>query len=189
IMAPNFSITHGLRSVEGYYPLYVERYGEFTSCIYNKKPGLSSTFCINTNIPMITSPFGFKRIIRIEDFSSDLVDLLGVKYVMSITDMNIVGYKKVFEDGQTKIYENDETLPRAFFVKNLEFAKNKNDAIKLMFDRDFIPLDDAVVEENINGSFSQGNAEIVNYSDNKVIIQTQNDSPGFLVLTDTFYPT
>ena len=34
-----------------------------------------------------------------------------------------------------------------------------------------------------------GDVDIINYSENKVVIQTKNPGIGFLVLTDAFYPT
>lgn len=176
VLAPNFSIMHGLSSVEGYDPLYIERYAELIAAI-------------NRNEPNIKPPFGFNRIIRIENFSSNLVDLMGVKYVLSLSDMNVAGYEKVFEEGQTKIYENDEVLPRTFFVKELKFAQNKNDVIKMMFDPDFIPIDQAVVEEKVNEDFSKGKANVAKYSNEEIIIETENKGIGFLVLTDTFYPS
>ncbi len=176
IMAPNFFIMHNLQSIEGYDPLYLERYAEFISAI-------------NRNSPDIAPPFGFNRILRIENFSSNLIDLLGVKYVLSISDINSPGYKKVFESGQTQVFENEDVLPRVFFVREVKLAKNKNEAIKLMFDKEFDPRNQAVVEEGETTNSSMGNAKIIKYSENEIIVETVNNGPGFLVLTDSFYPS
>jgi hypothetical protein len=176
ILAPNFSIMHKLSSAEGYDPLYVERYAKYISAI-------------NRDRPDINPPFGFNRIVRIENFSSNLVDLLGVKYVLSISDLNTLGFRKVFEYGQTKVYENDEVLPRTFFVKNVQYAKNEKQVITMMFDKNYAPLYQAIVEENVPGNFSVGDAEISEYTQNEVVIQTNNNFQGFLILTDTYYPT
>ncbi len=176
IMPPNFSIIHRLNTVEGYDPLYLQRYAEFIAAI-------------NRNSADISPPFGFNRIIRVENFSSDLVDLLGVKYVLNISDMNVKGYKRVLTEGQTSIFENEEVLPRVFFVKDVKLASNKNDSIKLMFEKSFNPRTEAVIEENVMIDSAVGDAEIAKYSENEVVIKTKNDSPGFLVLTDSFYPT
>ena len=70
-MAPNFSIMHDIPTVEGYDPLFLDRYAKFISAI-------------NRNEPDINPPYGFNRIIRLENFSSNLVDLLGVKYILSL---------------------------------------------------------------------------------------------------------
>ena len=34
-----------------------------------------------------------------------------------------------------------------------------------------------------------GKAEIIDYSSNKIVINTENSDQGFLVLTDSFYPS
>ncbi len=176
IMPPNFSIMHEIQSAEGYDPLYLERYAEFISAINRDKPD-------------INPPFGFNRIIRIENYSSSLIDLLGIKYVLSMSDLNVKGFSLVMEDGQIKVYENKEVLPKAFFVDNLIFASSKQEAIDLMFKKDFNPSKTAITEERIAGSISKGNARIIKYSPEEVHIETENANRGFLVLTDSFYPT
>ncbi len=177
ILAPNFSSVYKIQSVEGYDPLFLNRYGEFVSAI-------------NRNEPNIKPPFGFNRIVRIENFSSDLIDLMGVKYVLSLSEMTDPGFVKVYEEGQTKVYENKQVLPRVFFVDEVKFAKNKQEAISLMFNKSFDPGRTAIVENNIDKiNFEKGEAKIVKYSENVVEIQTENDSEGFLILTDSNYPS
>lgn len=46
---------------------------------------------------------------------SALLDLLGVRYVLTTVDINNPGYKLAYE-GEIKIYENTDVLPRAFVV-------------------------------------------------------------------------
>lgn len=176
ILAPNFSVIHKLNSVEGYDPLYIDRYAEFISAI-------------NRNEPNINPPFGFNRIIRVENFNSNLVDLLGVKYVLSLSDLKISGFEKVFSEGSTIVYENKEVLPRAFFVTEALIAQNKNDAINKMFSKDYDPKKTAVLEENVSTELNLGSVKIVEYKPNKVVIKTENNGEGFLVLADSFYPT
>lgn len=176
ILAPNFSVIHKLPSVDGYDPLYLNQYAQLISAI-------------NRNEPDIKPPYGFNRIIRVENFSSNLVDLLGVKYVLSIDEMNTPGFEKVLEEGSTKIYENTEVLPNTFFASSIVEVKDQDDAIQVMFDKDYDPKFTAVVEEDINIVPSSGSARITKKADNEIVIETENESDGFLVLTDTYYPT
>jgi hypothetical protein len=177
ILPPNFSIMYKISSAEGYDPLYTQRYAEFISAI-------------NRNEPNVNPPFGFNRIIRIENFSSPLIDLLGIKYVLSLNDMNTKGFLKVFEEGQTKVYENIEVLPKAFFVGKVKSVPGKQAAIDFMFEKDFNPKNTAVIEEIIDeNKFNKGVVSIIkNYAD-EIVLESDNKSEGFLVLTDTFYPT
>lgn len=177
ILPPNFSAVYGIPSVEGYDPLFTMRYAQFISAI-------------NRNKPNIAPPFGFNRIVRIENFDSDLVDLLGVKYVLSLSNLTNPKFEKVFEEGQTKVYENTNVFPRAFIVQNVLSSKGVQDSINKMFESGFDPINSAVVEGFGQEKYqAQGSVEIENYEENRVEIGTDTDAPSFLVLTDTYYPS
>lgn len=177
ILPPNFSTIYALQSIEGYDPLYLLRYGEFIAASEREKPDISP-------------PFGFNRIITPHNINSKLIDLLGVKYVLSLDEINNPKFEKVFEEGQTKVYKNTLALPRTFFVKKTLFVKNKNTAIRALFVSSIDLKNTAIVEKEDSGkdTWSEGKAIIQAYSPNKVIIQTDNVEQGFLVLTDVYYP-
>lgn len=188
ILPPNFSIIYRLQSVEGYDPLYLRRFGEL----------IASSERGNSNI---SPPFGFNRIITPHNFNSKIIDLLGVKYVLTLQDVSSPKLKKVFQEGQTRIYENKEALPRIFFVRQVESVKNKETAIQMMWQDNFDFQQKAVVENldvhlegfgresQPNGAkLNTGKVKIVFYSENRVVLKTENDGDGFLVLTDSFYP-
>ena len=178
ILPPNFSTIYRVQSLDGYDPLYLLRYGELIAASQRQKPD-------------IRPPFGFNRIITPQNYDSEIIDLLGVKYVLSLSEITSPKLTKVFQEGQTFVYENKQVLPRAFFVKELRWAVNKEVAINMMFQENFDPLRIAIVE-NIKfdiESFAVGKVSISYYSENKVIIETDNEGIGFLILTDSYYPT
>src|SRR3989344_3358868 len=181
IFPPNFSAYYRLQSVDGYDPLYLLRYGELIAA---SERGKSNT----------EPPLGFNRIITPQNYDSKTVDLLGVKYVLSFSDLNSSKLKKVFQEGKTIVYENMNALQRAFFVSKIVHAKDNNEAIKIIFEDSFNPRNTAVVEgvdkelQNMEET-TGGEVNIVHYSENKVIIEAESSGGGFLVLTDTFYPT
>ena len=48
----------------------------------------------------------------------------------------------------------------------------------------------AIVEQQDGPNiFTKGNVTLAEYSENYIILHTNNQKEGFLVLTDTFYPT
>ncbi len=182
ILPPNFSVMYRLQSVDGYDPLYLKRYGELIAASERGEPNISS-------------PFGFNRIITPKNYESKIIDLLGVKYVLSLADLQSPKLVKVFQEGETRVYENEKILPRAFFVEEIHSVASKNEAIRKLFEQNFNPRKTAVVE-NYRGVLSSTpwkcikcEAEIATYSESMVIIETKNGSEGFLVLTDSFYPT
>lgn len=182
ILPPNFSTIYRLQSVDGYDPLYLCRYAELIAASQRGKPDISP-------------PFGFNRIITPHNYESRIIDLLGVKYILSLSDISSPKLIKIFQEGQTRVYENKNALPRVFFVDSAQSADTKNDVIKLMFQETFNPLKIAIIEDTQGSEFALltkwvvGKADIVKYSENNVVIKTDNKGRGFLVLTDTYYPT
>lgn len=176
ILPPNFSTVYRLQSIEGYDPLYLRRYGELIAASERKKPD-------------ITPPLGFNRIITPHNYDSKIIDLLGVKYVLSLSDLNSQKLSKVFQEGQTRIYENSDVLPRVFFVNKVYCVFSKQEVLDRIFQEDFDFKNEAVIEENIRTPIlTLGKADVIEYSENKIIIKTENTGDGFLVLTDSFYP-
>lgn len=176
IFSPNFSDVYKLESVDGYDPLYLQRYAELIVASERGKPDISP-------------PFGFDRIITPHNFDSRLIDLLGVKYLLSLSDISNKNFEKVFSEGETRVYQNKNALPRAFFVKSTIMGKDKNESIGLLFsNKEKLNLT-AIVEGFKNSSWSLGEAQILSYKENKVLVKTKNEGDGFLVLTDSFYPS
>ena len=185
ILPPNFSAIYQIQSLEGYDPLYLRRYGELIAAIERNKPD-------------VHAPFGFNRIITPRNIDSRLIDMLGVKYVLSLSEINSSKYEKVFTEGQTKIYKNKEVFPRVFLVAGIKPVANEQEAINNLFDKQVDLKKIAVVEDWNNEitarTFTSGTANIFRYTENQIIIST-NSQPStsnaqlFLVLTDTFYPT
>lgn len=179
ILPPNFSAIYKIESIDGYDPLYLRRYGELISAM-------------ERNNPDINPPFGFNRLISPHNYESKIMDLLGVKYILSLSEINSPKLKKIFQEGQTIIYENESVMPRVFFVNNIVLSKNKNESIKILFNPSVDISRTGIVEngsEKLNTNWSIGLASVVQYSDNKIVINTENEGAGFLVLTDSFYPT
>ncbi len=186
ILPPNFSIIYRLQSIDGYDPLYLQRYAELIAALQRGKPD-------------IAPPFGFNRIITPHRYSSKIIDLLGVKYILSLDDISSPKLVKVFQEGQTRVYENKDVLPRAFFVEKIKrvYSVDKQQVITNMFNADIDFKKEAIIELEdpevktlyTQPTFLAGEADIIEYSENKVIIQTKNADKGFLVLTDSFYPT
>lgn len=176
ILPPNFPVYYRIQSIEGYDPLYLLSYGQFIIASERGKNDIST-------------PFGFNRIITPHNLNSKFIDLMNVKYVLSLSDINSTKFTKVFEEGQTKVYENKDVFSRAFFVKNLISEKDQKEQLQKMFSSD---LKTTAVIENDNlkeySNLSLGKVRIENYLQDRIDIRTKNDGDGFLVLTDSYYP-
>ncbi len=170
ILAPNIATFYKLQSIEGYDPLYLYSYAQLIASSERSDHS-------------IKPPFGFNRIITPRNMGSPIINLLNVKYVLTFGDLPKENFKFVFSEGQTKVYENKNVYPRVFFVE-----KSIKGSTQQLYNQD-LGSTAIVSETGAVGNFSKGEARIVSYGENKIDIKTSNLGKGFMVLTDSFYPT
>ncbi len=173
IMPPNFFTHYKIQTIEGYDPLYLKNYAEFITALERDKPN-------------INPPFGFNRIITPHNYNSSLFDFLNTRFVISLDEIKTDKLVKVFEEGQTKIYENKKYFPRLFFVQHV--IPDTGD-ISLLFGNDLLKT--AIVKDLSieNSSLTVGSVDSISYTENVVTLKTNNRGNGYLVFSDVFYPT
>lgn len=178
ILPPNVGTYYHLQSIDSYDPLYLQQYGELIAAMQRGKPNIST-------------PFGFNRIVTPHAFGSPLINLMGVKYIVSLSDINNKNLKKVFQEGQTRVYENMSVFPRAFFVEKTLTADTKEEAISYMFNPSINLSQTAIIEGFTAQNYIKQKSlvSITSYQPNHIVLKTDTKDTGFLVLTDTYYPT
>jgi len=103
-------------------------------------------------------------------------------------------YQKVFESSDWVVYKNESCLPRAFTVSNLGVASDIRDIKKKFELFEFNPAETALVSHEDMArigrtNFTKGTAKIENYDTDRIVIDAEfRDGPGFLVLTDQYFP-
>lgn len=179
IMPPNFSVYYHLHDISGYDPLYIKRYGELIAAWGRGKPDIS--------------PASFNRILTPQDYESPITDLLGVKYVLSLKDELSPKLKLLDREGETRLYENLNVLPRLFLVNKILVAKDDQDEIEKLFSIKNFYEQVATSQEDIkmeNKPLEKDEtATIAKYTDNEIIININTQAKRLLILTDIFYPT
>ncbi len=148
IMAPNLNLPYRLYSIEGYDPMYLTDYGKLiTAADTDHFPDQSR---------------GFNRIVIPEHIPSPIVNLLSVKYILSLNLLEAPDLEFIMEEGSTKLYQNHLALPRAFTttVTNPFFLTLSNTSP----------------------------ATITSYTPNRIVISVSLSHPATLILTDSFYP-
>jgi len=109
------------------------------------------------------------------------------------------GEFELMHSGDVKIYENRTVLPRAFFVSDVQFAASDAEAVELMQAEEFDPARAVVVmSDGVNeGMGERENSpsvspslppSIVSYSPERIVIDVTARRPGYLILTDAYYP-
>jgi len=125
---------------------------------------------------------------------TSLLNLLNVKYVISPKDFKAIGYRMLEKNKKVNIYENEKFLPRAFLAGKAIVIKDEREILKKLKSKDFEPEKEVILEEDI-GNVAQGSwpqapkyISILKYEPSYVEIEAETDTPGFLVLSDTWYP-
>jgi O-antigen/teichoic acid export membrane protein len=127
-----------------------------------------------------------------ESLNSPLLDLLGVKYVVSSEAIDLPKLKPVWEGEGVIIYENLAVVPRAYTLPQratlvvddaLQAMQNQDPRLYAVVEREDWPF---AVPQNVEGQ-SLVPAEIVNYGSIEVKVQTTVEEPSWLVLNDTYF--
>ena len=145
--------------------------------------------------PDISGPLGFNRIITPQFYSQEIMNLSGVKYILSFNNIEDKKDKryKVYENDSLMVFENKKVYPRAFFALHTLISNSKQQTIDMMFNKKIYLLDNAIIENaetSLSGKdWSLGKVSFLGYKENKVSLHTENKGDGFLILTDSFYPT
>ncbi|MDY7077570.1 MAG: YfhO family protein [Chloroflexota bacterium] len=100
------------------------------------------------------------------------------------------GRFRLAHSGDVKVYENLGALGRAFLVHKAVVAADDGAALALMRDTAFDPaqvvlLESSSMPQPLRGA---GRARVTHYAPERVEVEVDTESPGYLVLTDAWYP-
>jgi len=175
LLPANSNLPYKLAMVDGYASMQDGRYGQMVKIANSSYP--------------ITKIEGYPRIVFQTEYRSNLINLLGAKYVLSLKDLKEVKLKIVNQVGQTRLYENTEVFPKAFFVSDFLVAKNDleiaNNLLKVDL-RKTVVLEKPPTAQVPFENYQKSEVNIIDYSDNQIILETKNNQPGILVVNDAF---
>jgi uncharacterized membrane protein YfhO len=183
------SVTYKIPSIEGYDPLYIERYGEFIQAASDGKfhKGERSVVLLSKNA----------------QHREKAVDFLGVKYLAhKVSDNNTVWaypiweypvdqFKIKYEDDYYQVFENQKVYGRALIVGDFEVINDDKKLLALVFDDDSDLKQKVYLEKKPTLKIhpeAKGEAVIKTYEPSKIIIETVSSHDALLVLSDVFYP-
>lgn len=149
VLWPNTAMRYGISDIRGYDSIIPKQYTDYMAAL-----GTQDLLLYNR-----IGPLGDPAAL-----DSSRLDLLNVKYVLSTEEIDHPDFQPVFRDGNVRIYEHANALPRAFVVRELP-AGGKLDSPNIQY-----PISN------------------IRYTPNEVGIAVEADRPGILVLTDSFFP-
>jgi hypothetical protein len=101
------------------------------------------------------------------------------------------GRFRLVHSGDVKIYENLDALGRAFLVHQAVVADGDGAVLTLMQDASFDPAAQVVLEQGDpmrSLPTRPSAARVTHYAPDRVEVKVETGSPGYLVLTDAWYP-
>jgi len=118
-----------------------------------------------------------------------VLSMLNVKYL--ITTNNISHPKMIVAlDGQKKIYQNLDALPKAWLVNRIINVSTQKESLEKTLSRDFKPSTAAIVvdykgkELNTDGN---GIVSVEKYSENQITLNVDSKNGGLLILSENYY--
>ena len=159
----------------------------------------------------------YKALISASSISdTPLIDLYGVKYVISVTLIEkdprfeliysrlegLQGKKEDLLKGNTvKLYRKRDVFPRAWLVKDFKIS-NSNDILSKLKSKDFHPDKEVLLEEEpphpiplppppsrqAKGEGKERGVEFISESNNRLRLLVMAKENAFLVLNDTYFP-
>lgn len=177
VLASNRSMTQDLEHASGNDDLVSWRYHLFTG--RSSKIGLEAGTYI------------------IMPIAQRFFDLANVGYLLTTKPVRAASpaadWPLIMRDGSVYVYRNPMLLPRAFVVGSVRQVSPEQ-ALVALFEPDFDPSRQAIIEEPITGlpqqpaAGMQATATIVEYEPERVVVGAELAEDGLLVLSDSFAP-
>ncbi|HEV3051156.1 MAG TPA: hypothetical protein VGX50_12655, partial [Longimicrobium sp.] len=113
-----------------------------------------------------------------------------VRYVVISAELQVPWLREVFRGQQALVYENTLSLPRAYLAERAVPVRDGG-ALAAMQDSAWNPLTTAFVETEralgVPEGPLQGNAQVISYDPDRVVVRTTASRPALLVLADNWY--
>ena len=171
---PNVGMFYDIADIRGYDSIIPKQYADLMGLLAPQDE------LLNNRIAAFYDP---------DSLDSPIINLLNVKYVLTLRPLPNAGYTLVYDD-EIKIYRNDRVLPRAFMVPQARQVADREawpDEMKRLDPTREVLLDEKLTEA-VQTACAYNPVSITKYSGNEVIVKSDQACSGWLVLADSFFP-
>ena len=179
-LVPEANMSYNIATPDGYEYLYLKRYVHVYEWLTERPEGMG--------------PY----IHPLHHFNRSVTNFLNVKYFFtSVFNEKLDSLpfcKKIWEGDGYKIYENLEALPRAFVLHRAVFFPEESAASRYIA-QDFSRLTREVVlvgtpapGQDLAEVSSAEPVHIRRYWPQEILLETELKEPGYLVMSDNYYP-
>lgn len=133
------------------------------------------------NAPLFSGPTGINL---------DLLRILNVKYITYQAGLNLTGLIPVFNGQTGAVYELQDVMPKAFFADSVITVQTPIEAYDYLYPGKVDFSTTAVVENYapVTGPDTSSVVTVTDYTGPEMTIEISRSKPGFLVLSEIYYP-
>lgn len=171
----NLGMYDGLEDIRGYDSIIPRQYVQYMSQL-------------QTQGDLLYNRIGPIYVPNFPALSDPLFNLLGVRYVVTTQEITNPGYRLAY-DGEVKIYENQNALPRALVVPQAVAADEQHlwETVRAQDPRQTVVL--STQDPLPAPAFgSKREAKVSSYGLSDVEVEIDVDAPGWLLLNDAYFP-
>ena len=173
---PDLPAMYDLQDVGGYDSQCLRRYVEYMKAIDRSGP-----------------PEPDSNFLAPSHFDSPLVDLLNVKYAITLDKVAAEGWQLITKEGM-RIYQRSDPLPRAWIAAQAEVIGDDAAILDRLSQPDFDPRQTVVLEQKPIEPLGKtdpspaGAVSIESYANTRIVLNADMQRAGWLVLSEMFYP-
>ncbi len=133
------------------------------------------------NNPVFSGPSGI---------NVGLLAMLNTKYITYNQPLGISGLTPAFQSQSGVVNEVTDVLPKAFFVDSVVSVETPKEAYDLLYPGQIDFKSTAIVENFEPNTFSDSTSQVAvtNYTGQEMTIELSRSKPGFLVISEMYYP-
>jgi len=128
------------------------------------------------------------------EIATPVMNMLSTKYIIVPDSLpggsQLQNLRQVYYNGRLSIYENLMRLPRAWFVQEHRVAESPEAALTELWNPDFDPALEAIVEESIPSASAPQSARVrqTKAEMHELEYEYTSDTDALLVLSEVYYP-
>ena len=183
----NVGMYYGWQDIRGYDSIIPKQYVG----VMNRIADQSGELLYNRIAPIYASNTSANGGNPFAPLENQLLDLLGVKYVLSeLVVPNADTWEKVYDSGSIRVYENLEAFPRTFIATEaVVLPPAEQPLLKADLRRTVFIEEPPAAANALNPSSPQtADTTISRYTANTVFVDVNLSDRGWLVLTDAYFP-
>ena len=175
-LVPNLPSMFGLQNVGGYDSQYMQRYVDYMKEIDASAPATPGAILLSPS-----------------NFNSPLIDLLNVKYAVTLDKTKLPGWTLISKEGM-RVYLRTQPSPRAWIASQAEVIKDDQAILPRLRSSEFDPRQTVILEQTPAeplgeaGSGPAGAVRIESYANTRLVLNAEMERPGWLVLSEIYYP-